>query len=134
MGPIEVLVVTFPSAGMVAAMGPLLDGIVASGHVRIIDAILIARDGNGELAITDLDDDVIPAWSLISDDPRPLFSAEDALLVAEEIEGDEVSLAFVVEHVWPDTIARLAADSGGVLQLHARIDQETATTAASVQV
>jgi hypothetical protein len=134
MGPIEVLVVSFPNLGMVATMGPLLDGIVASGHVRILDAIVISRDRDGELVITDLDDGVIPAWSLISEDPRPLFSADDALLVAEEIEGEEVSLAFVVEHVWPETIIRQVHDSGGVLQLHTRIDSETASTAAAVEV
>jgi hypothetical protein len=132
VGPIEVLVVAFPNAGMVSTMGPLLDGIVASGQVRIIDAILVSRDPEGELVITDLDDSVIPAWTLISDDPRPLISAEDAMLAAEEIAGDEVSLTFVVEHLWPETIRRLVEDSGGVLQLHTRIDRETAATAASV--
>jgi hypothetical protein len=134
MGPIEVVIVKFPNAGMVRAMGPLLDGIVASGHVRVVDAILIARDRTGDLVITDLDDDVIPAWSLISDDPRPLFSAEDALLVAEEIEGDEVSFAFVIEHLWPTTVETFARDSGGSLQLHTRIDLETAAAAAAVTV
>ena len=134
MGPIELLVISFPDAGMVSAMGPLLDGIVASGHVRVIDAILVSKDADGSLVIADLDNEIIPAWGLISDDPRPLISADDALLAAEELEGDEVSLAFVIEHVWPDTIRQLAEDSGGTLQLHARIDPETAATAASVGV
>jgi hypothetical protein len=132
MGPIDILVVTFPEAGMVTSMGPLLDGIVASGNVRVVDAILVAHDESGELVITDLDNDIIPAWSLISDDPRPLISAEDAALAAEEMEDGAVSMIFVIEQLWPETIATLATDSGGVLQLHARVDSETAAVAASV--
>ena len=132
MGPVEVLVVTFPSKGLVAGIGPVLDDLVSSGHVRVVDAILVTVDGDGEFAVADLDDELIPSWSTISTHPHPLLSASDAELAAGALTAGSVAIVFVLEHIWPDALAGLAADSGGVLELHARIDPDIVDIATRV--
>lgn len=132
MGPVEVVVVTFPRRGLVAGIGPVLDDLVTSGHVRVVDAILVTLDSTGELVVTDLDDELIPSWSVISTHPHPLLSASDAALMAEGLSPESAAIAFVLEHTWPDTLASLASDSGGALELHARIDPEIVYAAARV--
>jgi hypothetical protein len=132
VGPIEVVIVGFPDVGRVAGIGPLLEDLVQTGHLGILDAILVTEGANGKLVITDLDDAVVPAWSTISPRPQPLLSAEDAALVAEEIRGGGAVVLVVVEHAWAESFSRGAADSGGVVHLHARIDPETADVAARV--
>jgi hypothetical protein len=132
MGPIEVVIVTFPDAGMLPAVGPLLRDLVGSGHVRIADALIVTTGANGRMVVTDPDDDAIPAWSTISVNPQPLLSAEDAGLAAEELEEGGAAMLVVIEHTWPDLLGKLASDSGGQVSLHTRIDPETVAHAARV--
>ncbi len=128
MGPVEVIVATFPSAGLAAGIGPLLEQLVAPGALRVVDAILVTRD----VVVTDLDDDLVPGWSAISADPLPLISADDATVVAEGLARGEVAVILAAEHTWPARFARALADSGGSLGLHARIDPEVVATACRV--
>ena len=132
MGPIDVVVVTFPSAGLAAGVGPLLQDLVSGGTVRVVDAILVDRDDSSAAIVTDLDDSIVPSWSTISAHPLPLLSADDAALVAQDLRPGEVAVIVVAEHTWPETFARAAADCGGTVGLHARIDPKTARVAASV--
>lgn len=132
MGPVEVLIVTFPSSGLVASIGPLLDELVAAGHLRVVDAILVANDIKGELVLTDLDDSIVPSWSSISVDPRPMLGSTDAELAAADLGSEGAAIIIAIEHTWPRHLAELAADSGGTLELHARIDPESVAIAARV--
>jgi hypothetical protein len=132
MGPVDVMIISFPDAGLVPSMTPLLEDLVNAGHVRIVDAILVTKGEKGNIVLTDMDDRVVPTWSSISSMPQPMLSAEDAALAFEEIGQDGAAVLFVIEHLWPRDLARLAADCGGTLQLHARIDPDTVETAAKV--
>ena len=132
MGPIEVLVVTYPDAGLVAGAAPLLRDLVEAGHVRVADAVVVTHGPDARMLVTDPDDDLIPEWSTISVNPQPLLSAEDLELVSEEIGPDGAAIIIVVEHVWAQALAALATASGGDLALHARVDAETVDAAAKV--
>ena len=132
MGPVEVMIVSFPSVGLAAGIGPLLEKLVGADDLRVADAILVAHDTAGGVVLTDLDDSLVPGWSTISPRPLPLLSADDAALVAGELTNGEVAVILATEHIWPERFARAVADSGGVLGLHARIDPGTVAVAASV--
>jgi len=132
MGPIDVVVVTFPSAGLAAGIGPLLQDLVSGGTLRVVDAILVDRDDSSAAIVTDLDDGIVPSWSTISAHPLPLLSADDAALVAEELRPGEVAVIVVAEHTWPENFARAAADCGGAVGLHAHIDPRVVRAAVSV--
>ena len=132
MGPIDVVVVTFPSAGLAAGIGPVLQDLVAGGTLRVVDAILVDRDESAAPIVTDLDDSIVPSWSTISAHPLPLLSADDASLVAEDLRPGEVAVIVVAEHTWPERFARAAVDCGGSVGLHARIDPAIVRVAASV--
>ncbi|MCU1420676.1 MAG: hypothetical protein JWN36_327 [Microbacteriaceae bacterium] len=132
MGPIDVVVVTFPSAGLAAGIGPLLQELVSGGTLRVVDAILVDRDDDSAPIVTDLDDSIVPSWSTISAHPLPLLSADDASLVAEDLRPGEVAVIVVAEHTWPQAFARAAVDCGGNVGLHARIAPEAVRVAASV--
>jgi hypothetical protein len=132
MGPIEVVIISFAKLGLVPGISGMLEGLVASKQLRIVDAILVTRGRNGKVIVDDLDDTLAPGWSSISPNPRPLLSAEDANLVTEGIANGGAAVLFAIEHVWPERMRSLVVDGGGVLQLHARIDPETVETAAKV--
>jgi hypothetical protein len=132
MGPVEVVIVSFPRAGMVTSIGPLLERIVHDGHARVIDAVLVSLHDGGSLIITDLDDEVVPSWSRISPHPRPLLNAADAEIAAAELEPGAVSLLVAIEQTWPAEVARIASDIGGRVDLHVRVAPDVARAAARV--
>jgi Family of unknown function (DUF6325) len=132
MGPVEVVVLTFPHLRRVAGFASALERLVVEGHLRVVDAVLASHDDAGKLVVTDLEDDVVPAWSSVSPHQQPLLSADDAALVAGDLTGDQAALLVAIEHLWPATLAEAAAAQGGVLQLQTRIDPEVVALAAAL--
>ena len=132
MGPIEVVVISFPDAGLMSGIAPLLEQLTAGGTLRVVDAVIATQEPNGTVTVTDLEDDILPRWSNISPDQRPLLSSADAELVVEELGQNAAALLLAIEHSWADSIARVAADVGGTLELHVRVDPVTVEAAALV--
>ena len=132
MGPIEVVVISFPEAGLMSGVAPLLEELTATGTPRIVDAVIATEEPDGTVTVTDLEDDILPRWSAISPEPRPLLSSADAELIVEELGQDGTALLLAIEHTWADSIARIASDAGGVLELHVRVDPGTVEAAALV--
>jgi len=132
MGPIEVLVLTFPRVGLIATIAPVLADLVASGALRVVDALIVTRGDDGQLVIADLDDSLVPTWSTISPDPRPMFSSTDAELAGATLDASSAAIVVAVENLWSRRLADRASDSGGVLDLHARIDPVAVASAERV--
>jgi hypothetical protein len=132
MGPVEVVILSFRQAGLVASVAPILSELVAAGHLRVIDAILVSVHEGDTVVITDLDDSIVPSWSSISTTPRPMLSASDAELAAVSIDSGGVALMVALEQIWPARIARLTAESGGQVALHVRVAPSLALTASRV--
>jgi hypothetical protein len=128
MGPIEVVVITFADAGRMSSISPLLEQLTEGGNLRIVDAVIATQEANGSVTVTDLEDDILPRWSSISPDQRPLLSGADAELVAEEL-GHNAAALLAIEHSWADSVAQTAADIGGTLELHVRVDPSVVETA-----
>lgn len=142
MGPVEVLVFTFARAGLVASVAPALGWLVSQGMIRVVDAILVtlpdltddseAGDDGNTVRISDLDDTIIPEWSSISSHPHPMLSRADAELAAEGLDRSGAALLVAIEQAWPRELTSRIADSGGLLELHARIDPAAVEAAARV--
>jgi hypothetical protein len=132
MGPVEVVVMSFPAGRPMSAVVPLLAEITAGSAIRIVDAIIATRSENGDVIVTDIEDDIMPQWSSLSPDPRPLLSGSDAALVVEELEHGASVLVLAIEHAWAGALERIAAESGGVLELHVRVDPEVVDAASLV--
>lgn len=132
MGPVDVMVISYPDAGLMTGIAPLLEQLTAGGALRIVDALIAKEGPDGDVTVTDLEDDVIPRWSAISPDPRPLLSGSDAELVVETLGPTGMALVLAIEHTWVNAVASTVDDSGGVLQLHVRVSPEVVATASLV--
>lgn len=132
MGPVEVVVLTFPHLRRVAGFAAALERLVVEDHLRVVDAVLVSLDDSGSLVVTDLEDDVVPAWSAISPGQQPLLSADDAALVAGELSGTEAALLVAIEHLWPSALVEAAGLQGGTLQLHTRIEPDVVALASTL--
>lgn len=132
MGPVDVMIISYPDARLMTGIAPLLEQLTVGGALRIVDALIAEEGPDGSVTVTDLEDDVIPRWSAISPDPRPLLSGSDAELVVEALGQTGMALVLAIEHTWVNAMASTVDDSGGVLQLHVRVSPEVVATASLV--
>ncbi|QDZ16054.1 DUF6325 family protein [Humibacter ginsenosidimutans] len=116
-GPVEFVLVGFsgeaPDPGVVDAVREL----VADGAVRIIDAILLTRNLDGDIETIEIED-ASAAYGLEEADLdlSGLAADEDIEYFAESLEPGTSAELLVVELLWAKKLAsRLAASGGAVL-------------------
>lgn len=124
LGPVDYLVVEFPpgvshfTGEMAAELGKLVD----AGTIRILDLVVVVKDGNGEiegLEIEDLDevDELRTAEAQLAE----LLAAEDVANLAAAMEPGTTAGVVVWENTWAAPFASAARRSGGQLIANGRI-------------
>ena len=132
MGPIEVVVISFPDQGLMSGIAPLLERVMSHGSLRVVDAVIATTGRDGVVSVTDLEDEIVPRWSSISPDPRPLLSGADAEMVSARLGAHSTALLLAIEHRWITSIEHTVSDLGGALELHARINPSTVAAASLI--
>ena len=127
LGPIDYLVIEFP-AGQSNFTGEVLDELaklVDAGTIRLIDAIIIVKDDDGEVEAVELADagDLGPLASLEADFAE--FLAEDDVLnLAAAMDPGSVAGVIVYENVWAMPFAVATRRAGGQLIADGRIHSQ----------
>lgn len=125
-GPVEVLFLTFPEDVALADIAGILRPPVEAGTIRLIDCVLMARDGAGTVGVRDLEDgDGLPEELVGLDiEPHDLLNDEDIAVFAESLGDGEVGVAVVYEEVWArEAVTRIRA-LGAEVALFARVAPE----------
>lgn len=131
VGPVEVMICTFPSPEIDQSVAASLSEAVESGAVALLDVVVVARDGLGALNVRDLGDDLPAAWSRLIVDPRPLtlLSEADIEVVAESVGDNESSVILTLEHRWARRLSEDVRAAGGTTALHVHIPHHTVVDA-----
>ncbi|MDN4597517.1 DUF6325 family protein [Leifsonia virtsii] len=128
LGPIDYVIIEFPP-GEQNFSGEVIDEIralVDAGTIRVVDAIVIAKDENGDIdavELSELDSDDDTLGSLVEDVADFLAEADIAAL-AEAMEPGSVAGALVYENVWAAPFAVAARKAGGRLVADGRIHSQ----------
>ncbi|MBD7993954.1 DUF1269 domain-containing protein [Arthrobacter sp. Sa2CUA1] len=131
LGPVEVVIFTFPQPDIDAGVITTLGETVRSGAVNLIDLVLVTRDGDGRVHIRDLEDDLPEAWADVLVDSRPLTLLSDADLevAAESVGNNEAAVVAAFEHKWAQPLSAEVRRAGGTTALHVRIPRDTVNAA-----
>lgn len=123
-GPMEFVVVEFPAATIDARFADRLRDVVASGTVRVVDAMVIRRDERGTatvLEFADLEPESARPYADVIGGIEGLIGDEDVQKITENVEPGTSALIVLLEHVWLAGIAGAMADAGGRVMLSERI-------------
>ena len=115
-GPVDVVVL--------AAGEPRFDGSVfaelgrqaMAGTIRVLDAMLLTKDGEGacwQLDLEDLPADLKDAVGFIETGTRGLFDSDDADELYEGMVPGSAVVALAIEHIWAVDLVN-ALDRAGV--------------------
>ena len=121
-GPIELYLLGFegerPDSGVVAALTELLE----SGTVRLLDIVLISKDANGEVTVTEVEDDTdVYGFGGVELGEVGIAADEDIDELAQLVPAGGSAALIAVELVYVRRLADRLAASGAVVLSAERI-------------
>ena len=117
LGPLELMVLSFPAPLLGDGIRATLDRLDATGEMRIVDVLVVRTDAAGgacavELSeVTGLHGDLAALSRLATG----LITETDIDEVATLVDIDTDSLAVLLEHRWVHDLADRVADSRGTV-------------------
>lgn len=127
IGPVEILVVSFPENQFTGEIAPALAELVEAGTIRVIDLVFVAKDADGEtvaIELSDLDEATSAAIRPHVEEPSGLLSDEDIADLGAELEPSSSAAILLFEHVWATRFRDAVLGSGGELVASIRIPKE----------
>ena len=121
-GPVELYLVGFegdrPSPGVFSALVELVD----SGIVRLLDFVIVAKSRDGEVTVTEIDDEAEEyGLGAVEFFASGIAGDEDIDEVAELVPPGASAALVALELVYARTLAERVAQSGGVVLRTERI-------------
>lgn len=125
LGPVDVAVVVFPEAELNEKVTGAVADAIGSGAVRLLDALIVQKDADGQVTIIDVDDEgdvfaVLP----VAGDHQGLLSEADATDVGAGLEPGSSAVVVAWENMWAVRLRSAIFDAGGAIVAHERIDEE----------
>ena len=132
IGPVDYAIVAFPGNRFRGEIAPAIAKLVDAGTIRIIDIAFVGKDANGDplaMELTELDPDVQAGLEKAGVEVNGLFSDEDLMAAADDLEPDSSAALLVWENVWAREVAQAMRDAGGVLLAFERLPHEVVQAA-----
>ena len=124
LGPVDWLVVEFPGSRFTGEIAPILDDLVNSGTIRVLDLLLIKKAEDSSLdfyELSDLDESEIGGLRSYETALAMLLSEEDVTAVAAAVEPGSTAALLVWENRWAAPFASAVRHAGGQLVATGRI-------------
>lgn len=124
-GPVDIAVLGFegpvPAEAVMAAVG----NAVAAGHVRVLDALVVEVDADGQVDYIDVDteEESLDVLGFPAAVPG-LLGEEDAEVIAGQLAPGTSAVMIVWENIWAAEIANAVSGAGGVMIAHERISRD----------
>jgi hypothetical protein len=115
-GPVDVVALAFGEPRFDGSIMVELEKQAASGTIRVLDAMVLFKDGDGEcwsLNLEDLPPDEAASLGFIDTRTRGLFDSDDAYTLWEGMVPGSAILALAIEHTWAVNLVN-ALDAQGV--------------------
>ncbi len=119
LGPIEVLVVSFPGNQFNGQIIPELEKLIESGTISVVDGLFISKDVDGtttfvEFEQLDVNHDAARLGSVL-EQIDSLISDEDVEALSDELAPNSSGAILVFEHTWAKDFRDAVVQSGGIL-------------------
>jgi uncharacterized membrane protein len=127
LGPVEILVVSFPGNQFNGEVAPALAELVETGMIRVIDLVFVTKDEAGDVVgieLSDLDEAVGGAFAPHVGVPNGMLADEDIEDLGASLEPNSSGAILLFEHVWATKFRDAVLGSGGELVAAIRIPKE----------
>jgi len=119
LGPVEVLVLSFPGSQFNGAIIPELERLTSSGIITVIDGVFVTRDGSGDVTFVEFgelgENHDAARLAAVLDQVESLISDEDVLELADGLAPGDSEAILVFEHTWAKPFRDAIVESAGIL-------------------
>jgi Family of unknown function (DUF6325) len=132
MGPIDYLVVEFPSGRMTGGAMPLLVDLVEAGTIRILDLVLVKKDQDGSvrgLVLADFDGDEQLDLAVFEGASSGLLGQDDIDEAGAVLAPGAAAGILVYENAWAAPFATALRRTGAQLVASGRIHTQAVLAA-----
>jgi len=126
-GPIDYFVIEFRTDQLTGESLPALLELVQKKIIRLIDLVIIQKDGEGEYQVLEMEElspDVVAVFNPLEVEISGMIQIEDIELIAEAMENNTTAALFLIENLWAIKFGEAALRSGGRLMMFDRIPFE----------
>ncbi len=127
LGPLDYTVIGFPGFKMDGSIANEILKVVDAGIIRIVDAVVVVKDANGDAEIIEIDntdDKHFAGFAPLIADRMGLLTPEDLITLAADLPADTTALIILWENKWAEKIKRAILDKNGFVVAHMRIQPE----------
>ncbi|MGW5313034.1 DUF6325 family protein [Nocardia thailandica] len=125
LGPVELLVLTFPGTRVAAAVSEALATVVARGDVTLLDLVVLSADEAGSVSEFEIDDEVAEiGLTGLTASELDLVSDSDLDVVREGLEPGTTAVVLVFENTWARNLAATVRAAEGRVDLHVQVPRD----------
>jgi hypothetical protein len=128
LGPVDVVVFGFPpGAPRTGSSIPLFVDLVERGIIRVLDVLMVQKDGEGNIAgveITDLDGDGFDDLVVFAGARSGLLVDEDATAAGEALEPGSAAVLICFENAWAAPFVTEVRKNGGEVLAFERVGSQ----------
>ena len=124
IGPVDYIAVAFPGNKFSGAIVPEIRKLQDSGTIRVLDLVIISKDGEGNVAAIELSEasqETQAAFAALGIESRNLLGQEDFEDIGAALEPNSTCGLMVWENAWAADFAKSLRDADGVLLAMGRI-------------
>ena len=132
LGPVDWLVLEFPGKQPTGAVAPFLKDLIDRGLVRLLDLMVLQKDTDGTLIVTELselDPSELGEIRATEAELAMVLSEQDVLDLAETIEPGSTAAVLVWENLWAAPFGTAVRKAGGQLVATGRIPTQAVLAA-----
>jgi hypothetical protein len=123
-GPIDFVLIEFPSEGLTGAAGDALLELVDRGIVRVYDLLVVRKDDDGTVSgidVTDLSASGLGGFTAFEGARSGLLGDDDVAEAAAALEPGTTAAMILYENTWAIPLVAAALDAGAQLVASQRI-------------
>jgi hypothetical protein len=111
LGPLQILVVNFDEANFSGEIEAELHRLEASGTLRVLDILVVAKSGSGEIEVLRSESDI--GKLLLGQEIEERELTADEWAVADAVEPGGAAAIAVLEHTWAHGLRAAIERAGG---------------------
>jgi hypothetical protein len=130
VGPVDLLVLSFPSENADPGVIAALQDVVSNGFVTVLDLVFLSKGHDGVVRQVDVTQDLDGVGlGILQIEQQSLISEDDLELARDTLDPGHSAALVVYENSWARGVSGAVVDAGGELTLHVRIPRDVVEAA-----
>jgi hypothetical protein len=124
VGPVEYIAIAFPGNKFSGEIVPAIKALQDSGTIRVLDLVLITKDGEGNVAAIELADaeaEQRAVLDVLGVERSNLLGQQDFEDIGSALDPNSTAALMIWENVWAAEFAKSLRNADGILIANGRI-------------